>query len=70
MRRLNVGFWGNPLWQLQLSVFLISVQFRQTKALSSEVIPPQLRVYPVPGFTSALDCGASDYIPVDSYQIS
>jgi hypothetical protein len=48
-------------WAYLLSLSNI---IRHAEPLPSGIIPPQLAVYPVPGFSSALDCKPNEYIPV------
>jgi hypothetical protein len=46
-------------------LFSISRIIMHAESLPASVIPPQLAVYPVPGFTSLLDCKPNDYVPVN-----
>ena len=45
-------------------ILLFLICLEKTDCLPSGVIPPQLVIYPIPGFASALDCDAGDYVPV------
>jgi hypothetical protein len=43
----------------------LSQIIKHAETLPSGTIPPQLAVYPVPGFYSVLECKTNEYIPVN-----